>query len=211
MTAKQLEPLLEDALAEILNLGVGRAAASLFELVGKEVLLQVPEASILPVAEAQAVISGEVGESELSAVFMNLSGGFDGRAFLLFPDTNSLELVRAFVGEDVPLESLEDLERDALMEVGNLVLNSCLATIADSIGTGIATGLPDFCRTRVNDGLLTTTGVQDGFAVFVKVKFDIRDIQVTGFIALIMGVHSIETLKTALADFVGGLVDSADG
>ena len=58
-------------------------------------------------------------------------GEITGRALLIFPDTKSLELVRAVIGGELPLEEIIELEQEALAEIGNIILNGCLATIAN--------------------------------------------------------------------------------
>ena len=60
-------------------------------------------------------------------------GDITGRALLIFPETKSLELVRAITGGDLPLEDIIELEQEALAETGNILLNSCLATIANML------------------------------------------------------------------------------
>ena len=47
----ELTPDQQDALIELLNIGFGRAAASLSELTGHRVVLEVPQVSVHPIAE----------------------------------------------------------------------------------------------------------------------------------------------------------------
>ncbi len=51
----ETDRLQEDALIELLNIGFGRAAASLSELTGHRVLLEVPEVTIHPIDEVSRV------------------------------------------------------------------------------------------------------------------------------------------------------------
>lgn len=54
----------------------------------------------------------------------DLNGAFSGRALLIFPETNNLELVRAVVERQLSLDDIVDLEDKALAETGNIILNS---------------------------------------------------------------------------------------
>ena len=48
----------------------------------------------------------------------SFEGPFSGRALLIFPEAQSLELVRSIVGEEHSLEDVIDLEQEALAETG---------------------------------------------------------------------------------------------
>src|SRR3978361_1762105 len=135
MTAGQLAPLTEferDALGEISNIAMARAANSLRQLIKHEVLLSVPFIEIVPPETATTIVS----KQNLVAVRQDFSGAFSGRALLIFPETNSLELVRAVVGREFPLEDIVTLEDEALAETGNIILNGWVATIANLLRRG---------------------------------------------------------------------------
>ncbi len=48
---------------------------------------------------------------------------------MAFPEDRSLELVKLILDESFPAESATDMEEEALLEVGNLVLNGFLGAI----------------------------------------------------------------------------------
>jgi chemotaxis protein CheC len=89
-----LDDLERDALTEIVNIGVSRAASSLRKMIGDQVLLSVPSIEVVSQRRAARLIS-ERETSELVAVRQDFSGPFSGRALLIFPETNSLERLRA--------------------------------------------------------------------------------------------------------------------
>src|SRR6204780_3486516 len=120
----------QDALAEIANMGVSRAANSLRQMVGEEVLLSVPAVKIVT-REAASKLVERNNAKRLVAVQQSFEGPFAGRALLIFPEAQSLELVRAIVGDEHSLEDVIDLEQEALAETGNIILNGCLAPIAN--------------------------------------------------------------------------------
>ncbi len=94
-----LDELERDAITELANIGVSRAAASLREMVGHQVLLSVPSVDILT-RRAAAVLISERESDELVAVQQAFAGPFSGRAMLIFPQSNSLHLLRAIIGDD---------------------------------------------------------------------------------------------------------------
>ena len=125
-----LTDLERDALAELSNIAMARASNSLRLMIQNEVLLAVPSVEILTSAAATKLVA-KPDNPKLVAVRQDFIGAFSGRALLIFPESNSLELVRAVVSRELPLEDIVDLEDEALAETGNIILNSWVATIAN--------------------------------------------------------------------------------
>src|SRR6185369_4381833 len=84
--------------------------------------------------------------SRLVAVHQIFEGDITGRALLIFPETKSLELVRAVTGGELPLEDIIELEQEALAETGNIILNGCLATLANQLNRSLTISLPEILR-----------------------------------------------------------------
>lgn len=198
----ELSEIERDALAEIANMAVSRAATSLRQMVGEQVLLSVPAVNIVTrQAAAELVQRGE--SPKLVAVQQLFEGPFSGRALLIFPQAQSLELVRSIVGEDQSLEDVIDLEQEALAETGNIILNACLATIANVLRRTMHMSLPSVIR---GDGP-SLFDVQSGvggtnLVLFLYIDFTIKNRNVHGFIALLMDLPSIAALKAIVGDFI---------
>jgi chemotaxis protein CheC len=124
-----LTELERDALSEIANIAMGRAANSIRLMVGHQVLLSVPAAEILS-KKAAALAVATPDNRILVAVRQDFKGAFSGRALLIFPETSSLELMRAVIGRSLSLKDVIENQDEALAEIGNVILNSWLATIA---------------------------------------------------------------------------------
>src|SRR6478752_9074417 len=148
MTSDAFVPLTElerDALAELSNIAMAKAANSLRQMIQNEVLLAVPSVDILTSGAATNLVA-KPDNPKLVAVRQDFAGAFSGRALLIFPERNSLELVRAVVGRQLPLEDIVDLEDEALAETGNILLNSWVATIANLLKSALKMSLPVVVR-----------------------------------------------------------------
>jgi chemotaxis protein CheC len=148
MTSQRFVPLTElecDALAELSNIAMAKAANSLRKMIQHEVLLAVPSVDILS-SQAAANLVAKPDNPKLVAVRQDFAGPFSGRALLIFPEANSLELVRAVVGRQLALEDIVDLEDEALAETGNIILNSWVATIANLLKSALKMSLPIVIR-----------------------------------------------------------------
>lgn len=194
-----------DAISEIANMGVSRAATSLRQMVGEQVLLSVPTVRIVSREEAARLV--ERGNSpKLVAVQQHFEGPFSGRALLIFPQAQSLELVRSIVGAEHSLEDVIDLEQEALAETGNIILNACLATIANVLHKSMRVSLPSVIRGDGATMFQTEKSASEGnLVLFLYIDFTIRNHDIQGFVALLMDLPSITALKNIVKDFIAGI------
>jgi chemotaxis protein CheC len=201
-----LGELERDALTEIVNIGVGRAASSLRKMIGDQVTLSVPAIDIVSQRRAARLIS-EREAAELVAVRQDFDGAFAGRALLIFPESNSLELVRAVTGESLSAEDLAEMEREALTETGNVILNSCLATIANMLKRSLAMTIPEVLHGN-SAALFEIENAEDedGLVLFLYIDFAVRKRDIRGYIAMIMDIPSLEKLKELLDEFIARVV-----
>ena len=191
-----------DALTELVNLGVSRAALNLRGMISQEVILSVPSVSLIGRTRAVEIL-GAAEPSQLVAVHQVFEGDIVGRALLIFPETKSLELVRAVTSGDLPLEDIIELEQEALAETGNIIRNGCLATIANQLQRTLKISLPEILRGDSNALFSLPPPPDKGDVVlFVYINFSVRERDIQGYIALLMDLPSLESLKTLLDEFI---------
>ncbi|NSY14783.1 chemotaxis protein CheX [Agrobacterium vitis] len=197
-----LDELERDALTELVNIGVSRAAASLRKMVNKEVILSVPSVEVVTRKSAASLIGQRESET-LVAVQQNFEGPFSGRALLIFPQSNGLSLVRGILGEETAEEDLVEMEDEALAETGNVILNSCLGSMANMLQHSLKMSLPDILRgdSRMLFDVLDEAGEQS-FVLFLYINFSVRDRKINGYIAMLMDLPSLENLKQLIAGFI---------
>jgi chemotaxis protein CheC len=197
-----LDELERDALTELVNIGVSRAAASLRKMVHKEVLLSVPSVEIVTRKSAASLIGQRESES-LIAIQQEFEGPFSGRALLIFPQSNGLSLVRAIVGDEMEEAELLALEDEALAETGNVILNGCLGSMANMLQHSLKMSLPDVLRGNSTLLFEASSGNGEGsFVLFLYINFSVRERDIRGYIAMIMDLPALEKLKQFIADFI---------
>ena len=196
--ALHLDELELDALTELVNLGVSRAALGLRTMASEEVILTVPAVSTVTPQQAAEMIGGaRIGQ--LVAVEQYFDGEVSGRALLIFPEANSLELVRAVVPEDIPAEQLPDMAPEALCETGNVLLQACLGTMANMLQRTLGLSTPQLIRGRANDLFPQR---ETGTVLFIYINFSLRGRRVRGYVALLMDLPSMAALRNLVAEFV---------
>ncbi len=201
-----LSELESDALTEIVNIGVSRAAANLRKMVGAQVFLSVPSIEVVSQRRAARLIS-EREIAQLVAVRQDFKGAFSGRALLIFPEENSLELVRAVTGDELTAQEVIDLEPEALAETGNVILNSCLATMANMLQRSLSMTIPEVLRGNGADLFEISDGSPaDGLVLFLYIDFAVRQRDIRGYIAMLMDLPSLQSLKELLGEFIERVV-----
>ena len=152
--------------------------------------------------------------SKLVAVHQVFEGDITGRVLLIFPETKSLELVRAVASKDLPLEDIIDLEQEALAETGNIILNGCLSTIANQLQRTLRISLPEIIRGDSRDLFnLAPPPAAGDVVLFVYINFSIKDRDLQGYIAMLMDMPSLAALKILLIDYIArirGAQESGD-
>lgn len=197
-----LTELERDALGELSNISMARAATSLRKMVEHEVRLSVPSVEILSREDAAARVLGS--NPTLVGVRQDFSGALSGRALLLFPEAGSLELVRLVVGRQLALEDIVELEDEALSETGNIILNSWVATIANLLKQSLKVSLPVVVRGD-NRTIFEFEVAGDSLVLFLRIKFEIKQQEVHGYVALLMDVPSIDALRVLVAQYIASV------
>jgi chemotaxis protein CheC len=198
-----LTDLERDALSELSNIAMARAASSLRQMIKNEVLLAVPSVDILTSASATTLVA-KPDNPKLVAVRQDFAGAFSGRALLIFPETSSLQLVREVVGRELPLEDIVDLEDEALAETGNIILNSWVATIANLLKSALKMSLPIVLR---GDSQHMFENSTSNLVLFLHIKFEIHQKEISGYVALLMDIPSLEELRSLIAAFIGAITE----
>jgi len=198
----ELSELEQDALTEVVNIGVSRAALALRKMVGEHVLLSVPSVEVLSRQRAATLLVQQGGD-ELVAIKQSFTGAFSGGAMLIFPQSRSLELVRAVTGPEMSHEEIVEIEQEALTETGNVILNSCLATMANMLKQPLTMSIPHIIKGDGSD-LLTQVGEEGdvGLVLFLYITFTVRERDLRGYIAMMMNMSSLLALKQLLGAFI---------
>lgn len=198
LTALQL-----DALAEIFNHGVGQAALALSELAGEEVQLSAPQVEELSRRQITEKLN-EQGANRICAVRQGFSGAINTEALLMFPVDQSLQLVQLMVGDDFPLAQLSEMEQESLAEIGNILLNSVVSSVADMLNIEFEGTLPQVELGQVADVLHASESLED-LILSLQINFTIASRQIQGYLVFLLDVASSDMLEKKISAFLGSL------
>jgi chemotaxis protein CheC len=195
-TTSVLTPERMADLAEVVNLGVGRAAAALNDLIGGHVELSVPFAHVLTVDEVARTL-GELALSPVSSVQMEFQGSLDGSAFLIFPQSSATKLVAAVTGEQPRFENLDSIRSGTLTEVGNILISSAMGTLSNTLHKPLRYSLPVYAEAPIVQ-ILAEQSKESPLIVLAKTNFLVRQMQIEGNLLLLFELKSFDDLLAAL-------------
>lgn len=195
----------QETIVELMNLGVGQAASALSKLVQDEVLLSVPKVDFVQLDSAEATFQQLLPQA-LAGVTQAFEGFINGKAALIFPEERSLELVRALVGSELSASEISELEQDTLAELGNILLNSCLASLANQLKREIHTALPETYSGNYKQMLNLLCDQQDSLIMLVQIDFSLRERNLQGYLAFIIDLHTAGGFHAALNDYLADLL-----
>lgn len=184
-----------DALSELINIAFSRTAASLSELTGHRVLLDVPKVAIYPINELGGALT-EFLPAEVATVHQVFSGPVTGDALLLLNYEGAITLADLLTDEKVRSDRLNLSARETLTEVGNILLNACLGMFGNLLQVHVSFSVPRLHLDSL-DGLLKSLVIgREGlrYALVVYTAFRLRDSAVSGFLVIALNVSSLDRL-----------------
>ena len=132
-----------DTIREIGSIGTGNAATALSSMLGCTVRLQTPEVRIMGYNEAIDWIGGP--EVITAGVLVQMSGEVNG-IMLSVQQMEFVNLVlQKMIGREAAgYEELDDLDRSALIEVGNIMISTFINALSSLAGITIKLSVPGF-------------------------------------------------------------------
>jgi chemotaxis protein CheC len=195
----ELNTVQQDALVELLNIGFGRAGASLSKLTQQRVLLEVPNVAIHPITHLNQSL-GKLVDERVASVHQVFSGPVAGDALLLLDPIAAATLTELLT--DVPPLSmdLDPSSREVFTEVGNVVLNACIGTFGNMLKVPVSFSVPDVDVTSVHTVIdrMLDTGDAFRYALVITAGFRLRESAVTGYVVIVLTVQSLKRLLDAL-------------
>ena len=198
----ELTAVQEDALVELLNIGFGRAAASLSQLTGHRVLLDVPKVTLHAMSEVGEAL-GRVVLGHVASVHQIFSGPVSGDALLILDESGAAMLKELLTNEPALPLSIDASAREVITEVGNIVLNACLGTFGNLLKVRVSFSVPHLNIETIGAILESLVIRQQGirYALVVHAGFRLRDTQVTGSLIIVLSVASLDRLIRAVEDW----------
>jgi chemotaxis protein CheC len=194
LTAEQ-----RDALSELINIGFGRAAASLSRLTGHRVQLEVPQVMICPVDELGDTLRPYI-DGEIASVHQVFSGPVAGDALLVLDQRSGGMLKELLTNEPALPLSIDASAREVIAEVGNILLNACLGMFGNLLKVQVSFAGPHVTLEGLEAVVESVVIEREGlrYALVVHAGFRLKGGSVTGYLIIVLSVASIDRLLRAV-------------
>jgi chemotaxis protein CheC len=195
----------KDALIELINIGFGRAAASLSKLTGHRVQLEVPQVAMCPIEELTEHLRPLV-HNEVATVHQIFSGPVAGDALLVLDQPSAAILKELLTNEPALPLDIDASAREVLTEIGNVLLNACLGTFGNLLKIQVSFSVPHLTLEKLDSVIGSVAIGHQGlrYALIVHAAFRLKNSSLTGYLVIVLGVASIDRLIRAVEEWEPG-------
>lgn len=140
---KALNKQQKSTIEEVVNIGLGRAAMSLSDVVGGELMLSASNLSLSNINTGQALDAIKItGGVNWVSVSQTVSGDIDSVALVVFSDKKALDIVRNVLSVESAGELAHEYEPDVMSEVANIILNASISALSSMMNLSLKSYLP---------------------------------------------------------------------
>jgi chemotaxis protein CheC len=193
-----------DALQEFINIGVGRAASILNDMLECCISLRIPVIEVFDTDKLQQKLEGRFNGGRFSTVRLGFSGQFSGTAELLFPTESAATLISVLTGEAPDSPDLDSVKIGTLSEVGNIVINGVMGSISNLLGQHLNYAIPIYLEDTIQNLLLPSRkALNETIFLLAQTRFEIEQLEIIGDVILIFEVSSFGALIKAIDQELG--------
>ena len=196
-----------ETLQAVMNIAFGQATSDLAELIDIYVVLNVPRVKLIQAEELSDYIEGTIKDHKTtSIVAQSYWGKFKGNALLIFPVGAGRELITMLdpeSGEPVSGAQLNTLEKETLIEVGNILIGACIGKLTELLKDHVTYSPPRVINHNPSESSLFENIIKpNNSAITMNTVFSFDGHDINGYLFLINDPESIKWLKMALQTFM---------
>jgi len=128
----KLSAVQADAIQELGNIGAAHAATTLSQMLGSTIEMSVPAIKVVDLAQ----LGEYMGEESAAMVAFELQGDIPHGGYILFYITreSAVRMTNTMLGLTEINRPLSEMDKSALLEVGNIMVSSFLDATAELLG-----------------------------------------------------------------------------
>lgn len=178
-----------EKIREVMNIGVGKSASVLNDMISKHIDLSVPDIMLCNKVEFEVKIK-EMKDVVMSSIDMPFDGALSGTCKLVFPKEGAEKLIKFF---DDELDSLEgELEISILKEVGNVILNALMGTMSNIFKLHLEYEIPEYFEGNSKSIYIDQSLNNLSKILYATTKFSVHELELNGDFVLILELESFD-------------------
>jgi len=185
-----------DLFTELINIGVGKAAMLLNELINSHIKLSIPKVIVQKPKDLVKNLI-QLKQSTYYAVKLQFEGSFNGIAEIVFPSKSGNLLVSLLTGEEIYSPDLDSMRVGTLNEVANMLLNGVMGTISNIIKENFEYSIPQYFEDSF-ENLFIEPNLDDKIVLFCETHFEVENTDIEGDIIVLLELFYFESLKAEL-------------
>jgi chemotaxis protein CheC len=173
-----------------------------------EIRIQIPHATLIDSPEAAMAELSHAAGGDVACVYQRLGGELSGQVALLLPSRDSMLLFHSLVGQGTPLQGLDirAFEHEAMTEIGNIIISSCVSAMADMLQRRITVSVPRYAEASI-ESLFEDEARESRTALVVHARLHAVRRDVEGVIMLMFSASVAGRILDAVHRIVSGAGD----
>lgn len=188
-----------DVLRELGNIGAGNAATALAKMLNRRIDMKVPKVEILEFKDVVELLGGP--EVPTCGIYFHFEGDMTGNIMFLLEQKSSKMLSNMLLCRDDENEELDEFERSALQEIGNILTGAYVSSLTTLTNLNMKISIPSL-TTDMAGAILSVPIIQYGQVgdkvVLIETELNEGDHDIKGFFFLVPDVESFEILLKTL-------------
>lgn len=190
-----------DMLAEMFNIGVGKSASLLSEIINKKIILDVSKFDVFCCEERNEkleVFLSKVTDGTLMVSSIEFKEKITGEANLIFPTDKMRVFINLCMNKEMNDYEFDtdftDIDFDIIKEIGNIVLNSIIGEMSNFLNVSLNYSLP---KVKIFDKKKFKLGIsnkEQSCFIMLYVTFIIDETEINGAIIIDLTLNSLNEL-----------------
>ena len=187
-----------DAIQELFNIGIGKAAAIINDILDVHINIKVVSARVLSFDTYKNELLTHNTSGYFSAVRMKYENSFSGIAALVFPPDSANRVFSLITRKIHSAHTQTVVKPETLSEVGNILLNGIMGSISNILGTRLSFSVPEYIENKI-EHILEIDEFAEGLEILVgEICFEIKQHEIVATTIIVMKSSSFSKLIVGL-------------
>lgn len=198
---RSIPAMVIDAIAELINIGVGHSAGILSEITKAHVTLAVPEVRIIIRDEFSSLYP--FTDEAYSVVNIAYTGPFNGSTALIFPEESAEKLVCLMTNIEPFAEEFQMMKQETLLEVGNIIINGTMGSFSNILGGHLHFQVPEFADNSIQVIMKSNQWFDSSAILIGKTHFSVQERNIEGEVLLVLDLRSMDEVIYKIESCIG--------